>query len=237
MNGLISLAAILAILLALGVLIGLADRRYFSARWLLAAAALVALNDALLTNVYGLLPDLIGGDWNWQGKALALAATLAIAALAPFGWQRCGLTLAQAPGSSQAALPVVLLYGGFFAAIALAFPGEPGDAETLAFQLSLPGLEEEIFYRGLLLFALDRAFAGRQRFLGVEWGWGALLSCLLFGLAHGFSYGAEGFSADPATMVLTAVPALLGVWLRLRTGSLLLPILLHNLGNSLSLLV
>lgn len=64
-----------------------------------------------------------------------------------------------------------------------------------------------------------------------------MLSCLLFGLAHGFSYGAEGFSADPVTLLLTAVPALLGVWLRLRTGSLLLPILLHNLGNSLSLLV
>ncbi len=237
MNGLISLAAILAILLAFGGLIGMADRRHFSAPWLLAAAALVALNDALLTNAYSLLPDLIGGNWNWQGKVLALAATLAIAALAPFGWQRCGLTLAQANGSLRSALPVVLLYAGFFAAIALAFPGEPGDAETLAFQLSLPGLEEEFFYRGLLLFALDRTFAGRKRFLGVEWGWGALLSCLLFGLAHGFSYGAEGFSADPVTLLLTAVPALLGVWLRLRTGSLLLPTLLHNLGNSLSLLI
>lgn len=170
MNGLISLAAILAILLALGGLVGWFDRRHFSARWLLAAAALVALNDALLTNIYGLLPDLIGGNWNWQGKALALAATLAIAAAAPFGWQRCGFALAQTPGSLRSALPVVLLYAGFFAAIALAFPGEPGDAETLAFQLSLPGLEEELFYRGLLLFALDRAFAGRQRFMGVEWG-------------------------------------------------------------------
>lgn len=237
MNGLISLAAILAILLALGGLIGMADRRHFSAPWLLAAAALVALNDALLTNAYSLLPDLIGGNWNWQGKVVALAATLAIAALAPFGWQRCGLMLAQANGSLRSALPVVLLYAGFFTAIALAFPGEPGDVETVAFQLSLPGLEEELFYRGLLLFALDRAFAGRKRFLGVKWGWGALLSCLLFGLAHGFSYGAEGFSADPVTLLLTAVPALLGVWLRLRTGSLLLPTLLHNLGNSLSLLI
>jgi hypothetical protein len=27
-------------------------------------------------------------------------------------------------------------------------------------------------------------FAGRQRFLGVKWGWGALLSCLLFDLGN-----------------------------------------------------
>jgi len=36
-------------------------------------------------------------------------------------------------------------------------------------------------------------------------------------------------------MTLTAVPALIAVWMRLRTGSLLLPVLLHNFGNSFSL--
>jgi membrane protease YdiL (CAAX protease family) len=38
-------------------------------------------------------------------------------------------------------------------------------------------------------------------------------------------------------MALTALPSFVGVWLRLRTGSLLLPILIHNFGNSISLLV
>jgi membrane protease YdiL (CAAX protease family) len=36
---------------------------------------------------------------------------------------------------------------------------------------------------------------------------------------------------------LTAVPALIAVWLRLRTGSLLLPVVLHNFGNAISLLI
>ena len=39
------------------------------------------------------------------------------------------------------------------------------------------------------------------------------------------------------TMALTALPALIAVWLRLRTGSLLLPVLLHNFGNSISFLM
>ena len=50
--------------------------------------------------------------------------------------------------------------------IALIFPGNPASGEDIAFQLTMPGLEEELFYRGILLFALDQAFTGRRRFLG-----------------------------------------------------------------------
>jgi hypothetical protein len=230
-NGLIALGGVLTILLLVGVVVGLMDRTRFSTRWLMAAALLVALNDALLTRGYGVLPDMLGGSWNWQGKLLALAATLAIAALPMFGWRKVGVTLAQAPGSLRAALPVMALYCAFFVAIALAFPNDPVSGEDIAFQLTMPGLEEEPFYRGVLLFALDRAFLGRWRFLGVDWGWGALLSCLLFGMAHAFGYSQGQFSFDALTMALTALPSLIAVWVRLRTESVLLPVVMHNFGN------
>jgi len=237
MNGVIGIMGVLALLLLAGTAIGVIDRRNFSPRWLLVAGGLVLLNDLLLTRGYGLIPDVVPGDWNWQGKLLALAATLGIAALPAFGWRAVGLTLVQAPGSLKACVPVILLYCLFFVAIALLFPSEPASPETIAFQLTMPGLEEEPFYRGLLLLALDRAFAGRVRFLGVDWGWGAVLSCALFGLAHAFGYSSGGVSFDPITMALTAIPAFLAVWLRLRTGSVLLPVLVHNFGNSISLIV
>lgn len=237
MSGLIGLGGTLALLLLLGTAIGLADRRRFSPRWLVIAALLMAINDALLTNFYGWLPDLIRGERNWQGKSIALAATLAIAARPAFGWSLVGLTAAQAPGSLRAALPVAALYGGFFVALALAFSDGPATGEEVGFQLTMPGLEEEPFYRGILLLALDRAFRGRRRLLGVEWGWGMVLSCLLFGLAHAFGFARGGFSFDPMVMALTALPAFVAVWLRLRTGSLLLPVLLHNAGNACSLLI
>jgi len=237
MNGVIGIMGVLALLLLAGTAIGVIDRRNFSPRWLLVAGGLVLLNDLLLTRGYGLIPDVVPGDWNWQGKLLALAATLGIAALPAFGWRAAGLTLVQAPGSLKACVPVILLYCLFFVAIALLFPSEPASPETIAFQLTMPGLEEEPFYRGLLLLALDRAFAGRVRFLGVDWGWGAVLSCALFGLAHAFGYSSGGVSFDPITMALTAIPAFLAVWLRLRTGSVLLPVLVHNFGNSISLIV
>jgi hypothetical protein len=236
MDGLIGLGGTVAILLATGMVLGLVDRTRFAGRWLLLAALLVAVNDALLTNLYGLLPDLVGGSRNWQGKLLALAATLAIAATPAFGWRRSGFTLVQAPGSLKAALPVAALYCTLFVALALAFPGDPASGEEIAFQLTMPGLEEEAFYRGILLLALTEAFAGRKLLLGVDWGWGALLSCLLFGMAHAFGFSNGGFSFEPTVMALTAIPAFIAVWLRLRTGSLLLPVLLHNFGNAFSLI-
>ena len=237
MNGLIGITGTIVLLLLAGGLLGLTDAKRFRPRWLLAAALLVAVNDLLLTRFYGAMPDVIGGDWNWQGKLLALAATLGIAALPAFGWRRVGLTFAQEPGSLEPALPVAAIYCAFFLALALAFPGEHATGEEIAFQLTMPGLEEEPFYRGILLFVFYRAFTGRFRFIGVDWGWGALLSCFLFGMAHAFGFSDGAFAFDPLIFALTALPSFIAVWLWLRTGSLLLPVLLHNFGNLISLLV
>ncbi len=237
MNGIIGTGATLGLLLGIGLLLGLIDRQNFSPRWLIVAALLVAVNDAMLTGLYGRLPDLLGGEWNWQGKLLALSATLAIAALSAFGWKRTGLTFLHEPGSLKAAVPVAFFYCAFFAAIALAFPSHDASPEAVAFQLTMPGFEEEPFYRGVLLLALDKAFCGRKRLFGVEWGWGAVLSCFLFGMVHAFGFSDGEFSFDAITMVMTAVPSFIGIWLRLKTGSLLLPILLHNFGNSLSFFI
>ncbi len=238
MDGIIAIGGTLALFLLVGGLIGLADRKRFAPHWLLIAAALVAVNDALLTRGYHNLPNLfVGVHWNWEGKLLALAATLVIASLPMFTWKQSGLTFAQNANSLKSTLLVFVLYCGFFLLLALAFPNGKSDGEEIAFQLTMPGFEEEPFYRGILLFALDRAFIGRIRFAGVDWGWGAVLSCFLFGLAHAFGFSNGHFSFDLSAMALTALPAFIGVWLRLRTGSLLFPILMHNFGNAISLFI
>jgi membrane protease YdiL (CAAX protease family) len=232
-EGLVSILAIVGGLLALGALLGLADRKNFAVRWLLVAAALVFINDAALTRFYGLLPDVIGGKWNWLGKGLALIITLAVASHPAFGWGRSGLTLRQNRGSMGPALIVSALLVALFAFFAFSSDDPAAPAETIAFQTTMPGLEEEPFYRGVLLLALNEAFRGRAKALGIGWGWGALLSSALFGMTHAFRFEDGAFSFDVMTFLLTGVPALTLVWLRERTGSLLLPILLHNFGNSI----
>lgn len=225
------------IVLALGLLFGLASRQRFRVRWLIAGVLLIEVNNLLLSRLYHLLPNFIPGQWNWTGKALAVAATLAIAALPPFRWRRAGLRLAQRPGSVRAAVPITLLYCLYFLVIAITFGSDRADGQTIAFQLTMPGLEEEPFYRGLLLLCFDHAFRGRVRFLGVEWGWASVLSCTAFGLAHALGFADGRLTFDFMTIALTGIPAFVGVWLRYRTGSVLLPILIHNFGNAIGLLV
>ena len=238
MDGFIGILGVIALLLGVGGLLGWALPGRLSWRWLLVAAGLVLLNDLMLTNGYGLFPDLLPqSDWNWQGKILALVATLAVVALPAFGRRRSGLALDQAAGSLKTALPVAGLYVGLFLVLAMVFPNEPAGPETIAFQLTMPGLEEEPFYRGVLLVALGHAFTGRVRALGVEWGLGAVLSCALFGLAHAFGYSDGRFTFDVLTMALTVLPSLIAVWLVLKTRSILLPVLMHNFGNAVMLLI
>tara|TARA_R110002033_G_scaffold5739_7_gene24129 strand:- start:1107 stop:1823 length:717 start_codon:yes stop_codon:yes gene_type:complete len=235
-NGIIGISGVLTMLVVVGIFIGITNRKNFSVTWLLIAAGLVLLNDVLLTNAYGLIPNLIpGSEWNWQGKIFALVGTLIVASLPGFGWQRSGLTLKQAKGSLRICVPITIAYCLFFVAIALAFPNESASTETVAFQLTMPSFEEEPFYRGILLLALYEAYAGRIRKFNVEWGWGAILSCLLFGLTHAFGYSDGSFTFDPIYMALTVIPSFLAVWIRLRTGSLLLPVLMHSAGNSIPL--
>jgi len=234
-NGFVAILVAMAVTLGLAVAMGrIGGLRW---RWLAAALALVLVHDALVTNVYGALPDLLGGERNWQGKLLALGATLAAAALPAIGWREAGLTAAQRPRSLGAAAPVALLYAAIFLGLALAFPDGEASREELAFQLTMPGLEEEAFSRGLLLLLFDRALPGRWRFLGADWGWGAVLTSLLFGLDHAMSYGAGGLSLEPLVLLVTALPSLVAVWLRYRTDSVLLPVLLHDWGNSAFLLL
>ena len=56
-------------------------------------------------------------------------------------------------------------------------------------------------------------------------------------MAHAFGYSGGAFRFDPMTMALTALPSLIAVWLTLRTRSVLLPVVLHNFGNGISLLI
>ena len=60
---------------------------------------------------------------------------------------------------------------------------------------------------------------------------------MLFGMAHAFGFSDGQFAFDPIVMAMTAIPSLIGVWLMLRTGSLLLPIVMHNFGNAISILL
>jgi membrane protease YdiL (CAAX protease family) len=202
-----------------------ARRRAYAIAFLAALALYFGLT-ALPASLPG--ERLIGNRWNWAGGLLATAGMLALARSlarrAGFTWHEFGLTWSQRPGSLRAAafvvVPVLALNYSVMTLSRFRLPGVP--LETWLYQATLPGLGEEIAFRGVLLALADRAFAARRTIGGAPLGWGGAIVTAVFCAAHGFSLGT-------ALGVLPA--ALLYLWLRARTGSLVLPIVVHNAWN------
>lgn len=220
----LALAAIAALWLAAG---RDGERR----GWALLALATLALFLGLrLVPAHIPGPRLIGDLWDWSGPLLALFGVLLLAArLVRRGlvdWVDLGITLRQAPGSLPTAVGVsVAVLGINYAAMSLSsfrLPGVP--LETWLYQASVPGLVEETVFRGVLLAFVERAVAHRARteFAGVRIGWGGAAVTAAFLALHGVTLG---------TLLGVLPAALLYLWLRLFTGSLLLPIVVHNLWN------
>ncbi|WEK58541.1 MAG: hypothetical protein P0Y52_03085 [Candidatus Brevundimonas phytovorans] len=96
--------------------------------WLIAALVLMAIYDAVLTRGYGHIPLSFGSShWNWEGKALAVLLSLAVASLPVIGWKRAGLTLKQ----DRRGLPGALILWACWSSCSLAWPSiSQGRAST-----------------------------------------------------------------------------------------------------------
>ncbi len=215
--------------LAAVVLVAPAARRAAARPWLVAFLAMLALA-LLLPGLSPWLPRVIisNGRWAWVAPLLVLAGTLWVAwtlvRRAGMSWQEMGLTWTQRAGSLGPACAVIgavlLVNVGLSRASSYRLTGVP--IETWAYQATLPGLVEETLFRGVLLAMLDRAFTQRRVLFGAPLGYGALVVTVVFGMLHGLR---------PGTVLGVWPAALLYLWLRARTGSLVMPVLGHNLWN------
>jgi CAAX protease family protein len=235
-NEVITVASQTGAIAVFGILGAVFFRRHFHAKWFIFALVLYVMNDALLTRGFWSLPNFLpDAAWNWQGKVLALVGTLIIASLPQFGLRKIGLTFRQRENSWPAYGLLAVLTLLFFW-LAITNPDGRDGWETIAFQWTMPGIEEEIFYRGVLLLAMNEAFTRKVSVLGAPIGYGGVLATVLFGLGHSLSYDGGSLSFDAMTFMITGVPAFTLLWMRERTGSLLLPIIGHNIANGASTL-
>jgi membrane protease YdiL (CAAX protease family) len=175
--------------------------------------------------------------WNWEGKFLAMVFSIIFVLFyRKIPLAEYGLTWRHQPSSLMPCLILTTYYvaAGFIIGL-LTYSGYGFSLEYLFFELSMPGLDEEIFYRGVGLALLNRAFGKNRDLFGAKIGWGLIIISLLFGLIHGvyFSDGLK-LEVDLFSVLLTAISGFLLGWLRERSGSLVLPIAAHNLGNTVT---
>ena len=95
----------------------------------------------------------------------------------------------------------------------------------LVYQLLMVAFPEEFFFRGYLQTSLNKVFQPRWRFFGVSFGWGLILTSLIFAFAHSvIAFKWWHFSIF--------FPSLLFGHLKEKTGSLTAPILFHAFCNT-----
>lgn len=208
------------------------DRRLVLGTGLL-FAAYIGMDD-LMTVLPRLVPALqLPGDWNWAGKLLSLAFAVVVIAALRIDRRALGLTFDLKHMRSSFVALLVLTSLSF----SLGFIFDPGvpDVETVAFQLLMPGLAEEIAYRGIAPALLLGQVHRKPAVDGVPWVV-VLITGIAFGLWHGIGYSDGALSFDVMSSVFPLVGGIAYGWLRFRSGSVLLPILAHGLGNTVFLL-
>jgi membrane protease YdiL (CAAX protease family) len=196
--------------------------------WARRAVALLALYLIALALAGWLLP----ASWAAWGSAVAAFAVLLTAqpfiALGVLQPAEIGLT-APRPGTMRVvviAIGLALLLNVVVMMVRGAAPVRV--AGTTAAAVLVAAVLEELVFRGVLLALLDRALPQRWRIAGAYIGWGGVALTLSFVALHGLRPG----------LLLGVLPAaLLYLWLRERTGSLLAPIAAHLAWNGSVLLV
>jgi len=206
-------------------------------RLVLLAAVLYGLNDLLVVSPMWWTRQ-FGLQFNWLGKLLAIIFSLAVVywlrwvSPSEIGLQRPRPDSWRIVALVALAAAALQLASGYVARHHV----RPPSGEALLYQVTMPGLAEELFERGVLLGLLSRVFPRTIPFFGTRTSWGGLTGIFLFILGHGFAF------AHPSTLLPTAHFPLgriadkllfgtLYLWVRERSGSCWAAVATHNLTN------
>jgi membrane protease YdiL (CAAX protease family) len=203
-------------------------------RWrlLLFVAFLVVLDIAL-----GEIPR-VGGfqqlHWKWQESLLSMAWPFLLIALVPgISLTSMGVTSRFRPrwfkGSILALLPALAVPVIFFGLGVR----KQLDAEGWVFLLTMPGLAEELVVRGVFQPLLNRAFGKPWRLANAEFGWGLIISTVLFAGFNGLVVLDPQLHARivPLAAIAPMIGGLVSGWVRERTDSVWPSVVGHNLSN------
>lgn len=177
--------------------------------------------------------NIINGNWNWDGKIYSIVCGVVF--YFAFRRQFCEnnfFTLRQNKDGLRAALRVafaVIVVQTLLGALGgMMSGGVEFNLERLLFQLSMPGIDEEIMFRGVLLGLMCSAL----RTAGAAWRNPAIvINGVLFGLVHSLSFVDGSLQFNVAPFIWTGMIGYALSYITLRTRSILIPMLTHNLCN------
>lgn len=172
--------------------------------------------------------NIIDGSWNWDGKIYGIVCGIAMYFIFRRQFNENNFfTLKQNKEGIKSALKFVVVI------LSIAILGgvvneKEFNLETLLFQISMPGIDEEIMYRGVLLGLMCSAL----RTGGAAWRSPAIIiNAVLFGLVHSLTLGDGALQFNSVNFIWTAILGYSFGYITIKTRSILIPMLTHNLYN------
>jgi len=113
--------------------------------------------------------------------------------------------------------------------------------ETILFQFTMPGLGEEIVFRGFLLALLNQYIGFQRNIFNLYSGWGIIIVSFLFILIHTINYlptqQAIVWNGDVLTICSLVITSFVLGYLRYKTDSIWPCVLAHNFINGVYFMV
>lgn len=163
--------------------------------------------------------------WNWSGKLLSILFLVLVILVSK---HRKYFFLDWKPRYDAVALfSVLLVFLAFHSWQLFLVDWSDLDWNTMIFQLTMPSISEEVFYRGILLglfcqFIPPSKAAIRFNVVAVS---------LLFGLGHALSLDGFAILFDLPALIQTFCYGCFWAWLTIRTKSIYYALLSHTLSN------
>ncbi len=173
---------------------------------------------------------IVNGNWNWNGKILGVIFSI----LCYFTFRHLFkdhdyFTLKQDKSNLKKTTFLSFAVVILATIIWSVFGKSEFNLESLMFQLTLPGIDEEIMYRGILLGLLMSMLKGQIRFVGNP---SILISSVLFGAIHALKLNADFTpSFNLIYFLQTGLAGYAWGWITVKSRSVLFAILSHNFSN------
>lgn len=173
--------------------------------------------------------NIFDGKWNWSGKIYSIVTSFLFLILyRKFPLQDYFLTLKQDKKFLKTGILIVVFGLLIQSIISFNVKSKIFNIETLLYQFSLPGIGEEIAFRGIMLGLLIKALKSKYSWFNPA----IIITSILFGLIHSlFISNNYEIAFNPAYFVRSFLHGLIWSWITIKSGSILLALISHNINN------
>ncbi|MEC5395051.1 CPBP family intramembrane glutamic endopeptidase [Bergeyella sp. RCAD1439] len=180
--------------------------------------------------------EFIKSSWNWEGKLFGIVwAIIAYFLFRNLFRENDFFTFRQNKKGFKSAIIGAISIVILSITIWFILGKSTFDYETLFFQISLPGIDEEMIFRGILFGLLLSSLKETIPVIGNP---ATLIISILFGLTHALTLDKSySINFEPIYFMQTAFAGYVWAWITLKSRSILLSMISHNLSNFFGILV